>query len=218
MSSQGKRTRVRVDPRDEKYMLRVLDAWADTGFVAARTRAFVLLLWDGSIRTKAALALNAEDVVEDPKASRIVVRERVNERPCEANRYRSREFVLSARARKALAEYLRSVRTGGWLPNGRLQGPLFLSSTEPGSAKRLSARSALHWWETFQEKVRDHCTREYQLDDLVLSGRMDYLEASGGDSESLSDHSGISRRWAAEYRSDHKLSPAEVMKKLDKSR
>jgi len=199
-------------------MLRALEAWAHDGIVEARTRAFALLLWDGSIRTKAALALNAEDVVEDPTANRIVVRSAVKERPCEANRYRSREFVLSARTRSALADYLRVLRTGGWLPTGRLQGPLFVSSTGTGSPKRISSRSAIHWWDFFQEKVKSHCTRTYQLDDLVYSGRIAYLEASGGDSESLSDHSGISRRWASEYRSDHKLAPAEVMKKLDKSR
>jgi integrase len=220
MAPKGKRPRVRIVPEDEKFILTLLERWAtETGeFVALRTRAFVLLLWDGSIRTKAALALNAEDVVQDPKSRRITVRKNVIERPCEENRYRKRSFVLSERTRAALTDYLRAVRAGGWLPSERLEGPLFLSSTERGKGQRLSARSAIHWWDLFQSKAIKGTTREYQLDDVVYTGRLAYLEASGGDSESLSDHSGISRRWAAEYRSDHKLSPAEVMAKLDKRR
>lgn len=129
-----------------------------------------------------------------------------------------RSFVVSARTQQALAEYLRVVRQGGWLPTDRLEGPLFLSSVQPGSGQRLSKRTAIHWWETFQ---RDHgrcCSRTYTLDDLVYTGRLAYVNAADGNTDLLSDHSGISRRSAAEYRLASNVTPEDVMAKLDKCR
>jgi integrase len=219
MSPKGKRDRVVIEPSDEKRLLRALERWAASGdFVALRTRAFLLLLWDGAVRTSGALAMNAEDVVADPQARRVTVLKRVVQRACEENRYHARRIVVSDRAQQALAEYLRAVRQGGWLPTDRLEGPLFLSSVRPGSAQRLSTRSAIHWWETFQRDQAPDCSRTYQLDDVVYTGRLAYVKAAGGNTESLSNHSGISRRWAAEYRHDSNVTPENVMAKLDKRR
>jgi len=218
MTGKGKRTRVRIEASDEQRLLRALARCAETGdFLALRTRAFVLLLWDGALRTRAALALDAHEVVKDPRARAISVRREIMQRPCEENRYRARPLQLSARAQEALCAYLRAARELGWLPEG-LQGPLFVATVHQGDGQRLSARSAIHGWDVFQKQYTPECTREYELDDVVYSGRLAYLAAAGGDSNSLSEHSGISRRWAAEYRSEQKVSPADVMSKLDKRR
>jgi hypothetical protein len=145
------------------------------------------------------------------------VRREIIQRPCEENRYRERPLQLSARTQDALRAYLQAARELGWLPEG-LRGPLFVATVHQGDGQRLSPRSAIHGWDVFQKQFTSDCTREYELDDVVYSGRLAYLAAAGGDSDSLSEHSGISRRWAAEYRSEQKVSPADVMSKLDKRR
>jgi integrase len=213
----GKRARVPIEPNDQKRVLRALDRWADGGtFVALRTRAFVLLLWDGSVRTSGAIALNVEDVVKDPKARRPTVLKKIIQRACQANDYRARTIALSARAQDAIADYLRGAQLRGLLPPQRLQGPLFLADVGQEEGQRLSKRSAIHWWDTFQQKHVTGCSRMYQLEDVVYTGRLKFVKAAGGDTELLSDHAGISRRWAAEYRHDSNITPEDVMEKLDK--
>ena len=55
-------------------------------------------------------------------------------RPCEGNRYRKRPFLMSDRAREAMAEYLRLARSDGWLANSsRLEGPLWIASQPKGA-------------------------------------------------------------------------------------
>lgn len=218
MNPHGKRARLVIDPDDQKRLLRALQLWADSGeFVALRTRAFVLLLWDGSVRTGEALALNIEEVVKDSRSHRPAVVKVIEQRRRAENAYRGRSIVLSPRTRDAIRDYLEAARDGGWLPNGQLKGPLFLSTRHPGKAQRLSPRSASHWWEQFQEMHASDCSRAYQLEDVVMTGRVAYVRAAGGKTDSLSDHSGISRRWAAEYHSEPGPSPEEVMAKLHKS-
>ncbi len=216
---EGRRARVQIDPGDEKHLLRALERWAATDdIVAVRTRAFVLLLWDGAVRTRVALALNIEEVVKNPSAKRITVLRAVEQRPCEANRYRGRRFVMSERTRHAIADYLGVAREDGWLPGKRLRGPLFVASVHRGTGQRLSPRSAIYCWEMFQKTHVPDCSRLYELDDVVYTGRMAYLAAAGGDSESLSDHSGISRQWAAAHKQEATVLPEDVMARLDKSR
>jgi integrase len=213
-----KQARVAVDPGDEKRLLRALETWAKTdNFVALRTRAIALLLWDGAVRTSTALAMNVEDVV-DPYARRLTVRKRIVLRPSDGSNDVERMIAISARTRDALTHYLRAARKGGWLPGEWLRGPVFLSSLPRGASQRLSQRSAIHWWELFQKTHAPECSHEYELDDLVFSGRLAYAQASGKDPESLSNHAGISRRWAAEYMNDSNHTPQDVMAKLDKSR
>lgn len=206
-----------IEPSDEKRLLRALDQWADSGaLVALRTRAFVLLLWDGSVRTSGALALNVEDVVKDPKARRPTILKTVVQRACEANGHEARTIVLSARTQDAIEDYLRGAQLRGLLTQQRLRGPLFLADVNQEEGQRLSKRSAIHCWEMFQLKHVSGCSRLYQLEDVVYTGRLKFMKASGGDVELLSDHAGISRRSAAEYRHDSQLSPLDVMEKLDK--
>jgi integrase len=208
---------VAIEPRDATRLVRALHRWADTGnLVGLRTRALVFLLWDGAIRTSLALGMNVEDVI-DHKAGPPTVATRVVVRPPEESNHFDRTIVLSARTQDALTKYLRAAKKGGWLPDG-LRGPVFLSSTPLGAGQRLSQRSAIHWWELFQRTHASECSREYELDDVVHTGRLAYAEASGRDVESLSNHAGISRRWAAEYMSDSKHSPEDVMAKLNKRR
>ena len=144
MAYKGKRPRVVIERSDEKRLLRALDSWADTGdFVALRTRAFVLLLWDGALRTKEALHLNAQDVVKDPIAQSVQVLRTVALKPRGAAKIKPRHFALSTRARQALVPYLQVVRRDGWLPTRRLEGPLFLSSYHHGKGKRLARGTAI---------------------------------------------------------------------------
>jgi integrase len=219
MNPKGKLKRVVIDPSDEKRLHGALERWAAGGdFVPLRTRAFLLLLWDGSVRTSGALAMNVEDVVRDPGARRVSVLKRVVQPARDENGHRQRSFVVSARAQQAIADYVRAVRYGGWLPTDWLEGPLFLSSVQPGSGQRLSMRNAIHWWETFQRDHTRDCSRTYTLDDLVYTGRLAYVAAADGNIASLAEHSGISRRSAAEYRLGSNLTPEDVMAKLDRRR
>jgi hypothetical protein len=162
--------------------------------------------------------MNAEDVVRDARARRVTILRRVAQRARDEGDHRQRSFVVSARAQEAVAEYLRAARNGGWLPTDRLEGPLFLSSVQPGSGQRLSKRTAIYWWETFQRDQAQDCSRAYSLDDLVYTGRLAYVAAADGNTDSLSDHSGISRRSAVEYGLGSNVTPEEVMAKLDQSR
>src|SRR5437868_5671719 len=72
------------------------------GFVGYRTRAFVYLLWDGALRTGAAMWLDIEELVKDRTASRIHVVQEPVMRACEGNKYRERRFVMSDRTRDAI--------------------------------------------------------------------------------------------------------------------
>ncbi|HEX7478444.1 MAG TPA: hypothetical protein VF331_11600, partial [Polyangiales bacterium] len=42
-------------------------------------------------------------------------------------------------------------------------------------------------------------TRDYQLDDLVLTGRVAFLRAARGSTEALSQHASVTAKWAATY-------------------
>lgn len=214
----GKRKRVEIDSADAKQIVRAMEAWAKTGdFVALRTRAFVYLLWDGSLRTKAALSLNAEEVVTSPTTLRVV--KEVVQRPCEGNRYRELRFFISDRTRDAIKDYLGIVRRDGWLPTERFEGPLFLSSYHKGEGKRLSRRTAIHSWQVLLEE-HAQVSQDYQLDDVVYTGRLAFLRAAGGDSTLLSQHAAISEIWASTgYRDEpSKGSPKDVLARLNKAR
>ena len=119
-----------IDQADQNRIIAALERLPDKeGLVGHRTRAFVYLLWDGALRTGAALWLNIEEVVKDPTVSRIHVVQEPVMRPCEGTKYRERRFGMSDRARDAIADYLREARRGGWLASGSpLEGPLWLST------------------------------------------------------------------------------------------
>ena len=195
-----------IDKTDQNRIIAGLERLPDKeGFVGYRTRAFVYLLWDGALRTGAALWLNIEEVVKDPSAARIHVVEEPLMRPCEGNKYRERRFVMSTRARDAIADYLKESRRDGWLANGsRLAGPLWISSHPAGSQQRMSRRTAMQAWKTFLEGV-PNVSSDYQLDDVVLTGRVDFANMANASPELISEHAGIGTKAAAKY-SDHMAS------------
>jgi hypothetical protein len=196
------RNAIPIERRDQTRIIAALERLPDKeGFVGYRTRAFVYLLWDGALRTGAAIWLNAEEVVKDPKASRIHVVEEPVMRPCEGNKYRERRFVMGVRARDAIADYLREARSGGWLANGnRLEGPLWISTYPAGAQQRMSRRTAMQAWKTFLHGVSG-LSADYQLDDVVLTGRILFAEKAQGRSDLISEHAGISAKWATHYSS-----------------
>ncbi|HEX7476800.1 MAG TPA: hypothetical protein VF331_03270, partial [Polyangiales bacterium] len=71
-----------------------------------------------------------------------------------------------------------------------------------GTQQRMSQRMAMQAWRTFTEDVK--VSREYQLDDLVLTGRVALLRAAQGSTEAVAEHAGISPKWAGHY-SEHLL-------------
>jgi len=188
---------------DQNRIIAALERLPDKeGLVGHRTRAFVYLLWDGALRTGAALWLNIEEVVKDPAASRIHVVQEPVMRPCEGNKFRERRFVMSDRARDAIADYLKEARSGGWLANAsRLQGPLWISTQAVGAQQRMSRRTAMVAWKTFLEGVAG-VSEDYQLDDVVLTGRVAFAKAANASPELMSEHAGIGAKAAARY-SDH---------------
>jgi site-specific recombinase XerD len=192
-----------LDQAAQKRIISALERLPDKeGLVGHRTRAFVYLLWDGALRTGAAIWLNIEEVVKDPTVSRIHVVQEPVMRPCEGNKYRERRFVMSDRAREAIADYLREARSGGWLANAsRLEGPLWISTQPVGTQQRMSRRTAMQAWKTFLEGVPG-ISEDYQLDDIVLTGRVAFATAANASPELISEHAGIGTKAAARY-SDH---------------
>lgn len=191
-----------IDPRDQTRILGALERAADTGdFLALRTRAFIYVLWDGALRPGLAVSLDIEDVVKGASASRIHVLEEAVLRPSEATRYRPRTFLISPRSRDAIADYLKAVRSEGWLANAaRLEGPLWISTHHRGTQQRMSQRTAMQAWHTFQQGVSG-LTQEYQLDDVVVTARVEFTRRVKGNraAEVLAEHAGISSQWAGHY-------------------
>ena len=55
-------------------------------------------------------------------------------------------------------------------------------------------------WRTFLDGVSG-LSAEYQLEDLVLTGRILFAEKAHGRSDLISEHAGISPKWATHYSS-----------------
>jgi integrase len=199
-----------IDPRDQSRLLAGLERGTETGdFLDLRIRAFMYLLWDGALRPGLAVALDIEDVVKDPVASRIQVLEEAVLHSCEATQYRKRPFLISPRARDAIAAYLKVARSEGWLASPkRLEGPLWISTHHHGTQQRMSQRTAMQAWHTLQQGLSG-LSQEYQLDDVMLTARVEFMRRVKGSraAEILAEHAGISSKWAGHY-SDH-LSSAE---------
>ena len=196
------RKAVVIEPRDQSRIAAALERWPEAeGFVGWRTRAFVYLLWDGALRTGAAIWLNIEEVAREA-SGRIQVAQQAVLRPSEGNRYRGREVVMSDRARDAIADYLKFARAEGWLAKAsRLKGPLWISTQPQGEQKRMSQRTAVQAWHSFIGSVKGLSSDEHQLDDIVLTGRVEFLQAAKS-TDVMSEHAGISPKWAGHY-SDH---------------
>jgi integrase len=193
-----------LDSRDQIRIVAALERWPEQeGFVGLRTRAFVYLLWDGALRTGAAIWLNIEEVVRDSAGSRIHVVEQAVLRPCEGNKYQRRSFDMTDRTRAAIADYLKVARSDGWLASGsRLKGPLWIATQPQGAQKRMSQRTAVQAWHSFIGSVKGLSHDNYQLDDVVLTGRVEFARAADASPELISQHAGIGTKAATRY-SDH---------------
>ncbi len=198
-----------IEARDQNRLLAALERGTETDdFLDLRTRAFMYLLWDGALRPGLAVALNIEDVVKDPVASRIHVLDEAVLRSSEATQYRPRPFLISPRARDAIADYLKVARRDGWLASSkRLEGPLWISTHHHGTQQRMSQRTATQAWHTLQQGLSG-LSQEYQLDDVMLTARVEFMRRVKGSraAEILAEHAGISSKWAGHY-SDHLSSP-----------
>lgn len=208
-----------LDARDQLRIVAALERWPEQeGFVGLRTRAFVYLLWDGALRTGAAIWLNIEEVVRDSAGSRIHVVEQAVLRPCEGNKYRRRPFDMTDRTRAAIADYLKVARSDGWLASGsRLKGPLWIATQPQGAQKRMSQRTAVQAWHSFIGSVKGLNHDNYQLDDVVLTGRVEFARAADASPELISQHAGIGTKAATRY-SDHltsQSSPRDVISQLN---
>ena len=178
------RKSVVIAPADLTRIFDALERRAGSGdFFALRTRAFVYLLADGVLKTKAAIWLNAEEVVQDPSAKRIRVVQEAVQRPSEANQYRKRKILMTDRTRDAIAEYLEVARNEGWFPHGRLKGPLWIATEHRGTLQRLSQRTAMAVWRKFLDEVK--VAQDYQLEDIVFTGRVRFLELANGNLDAL---------------------------------
>jgi hypothetical protein len=213
------RKSVVIAPADLTRIFDELERRARSGdFLALRTRAFVYLLADGVLKTKAAIWLNAEEVVQDPSGKRIRVVQEAVQRPSEANQYRKRKILMTDRTREAIAEYLAVARNEGWFPHGRLKGPLWIATEHRGTLQRLSQRTAMAVWRKFLDEV--NVAQDYQLEDIVFTGRVRFLELAKGNLDVLVEHTGVSRGTAALYREHLLQSPSstarEVLSELNK--
>jgi integrase len=192
-----------MDARDQARIVAALERWPEQeGFVGYRTRAFVYLLWDGALRTGSAIALNIEEVVRDSAGSRIHIVEQAILRACEANKYRPRPFEMTERARGAIADYLKVARNEEWLISARLTGPLWIATQPQGAQKRMSQRTAVQAWHTFIGAGKGLSSYDFQLDDVVLTGRVAFAKAANASSELISAHAGIGTKAATRY-SEH---------------
>jgi hypothetical protein len=119
-----------------------------------------------------------------------------------------RQFLISPRARDAIADYLKVARRDGWLASSkRLEGPLWISTHHHGTQQRMSQRTATQAWHTLQQGLSG-LSQEYQLDDVMLTARVEFMRRVKGSraAEILAEHAGISSKWAGHY-SDHLSSP-----------
>lgn len=176
----SKRNRIRH--ADQQQIVFGLESRAQSGsFLALRTRAFTYLLWDGALRTQAALALDARDVAASPEDGIPDAIERANPR--------SPQFRMRVRTRNALSKYLQAARLNP-------AGPLWVSHRTPSI--RVSRQTVAHSWRRSLSGLL--LSQPYTLDDLVYTGRLHFLKAAGGNTELLAKHAGITPSQASRYR------------------
>ena len=60
----------------------------------------------------------------------------------------------------------------------------------------MARRTMIHAWRDFLDQ-HTRVKTKYSVDDIVYTGRLDFLRASGGDSSQLSEHAGLTEEWAA---------------------
>jgi integrase len=169
-----------IDDGDRGRILAALTQWAASGsFYALRTRALILLVWGSALRLSEALALNIDQILEDPTLDRLgrirgtalVRADQSKGRRKGPRRWNSSgAFVLTKPARIALREYLAECHKRGWvtLPVKR-DTPLFVTvkggkSKGAPSRERLGKRAAQRSWTEVQKRAKVH--EHYRFHDL----------------------------------------------------
>ena len=133
-----------------------------------RTAALVLLVWGSALKLSEALALNVDQVLQDPTRAKLTpIRETAYLRADQASV--PGPFIISREAREALGRYLRELIDREWLtlPSS---GPLFLTikggrTKGAQSRQRLGKRAAQLCFEQLQDKVAIRGAR-YRFGDL----------------------------------------------------
>jgi site-specific recombinase XerD len=121
-----------------------------------RTNALVLLGWGSALKLSEVLALNVDQVLQDPTRAKLTpIRETGYLRADQTSA--AGPFILSAHAREALARYLRELIDREWLTLPS-EGPLFVTM-KGGRTKgavsrlRLGKRAAQLCFEQLQDRA-----------------------------------------------------------------
>lgn len=181
--TENSRKCAEISADEEARIVAAFDDWTASGdVIALRTRALAYLLWDGGMRTQAAIDLDLADVCMG--MCRVQKKFQVG----------NRTVVIGSRASRSISAYLAAVfgKNGPALP---YDGPLFSSSKN--SKTRMSKRTAIHCWHEFLETPPGKLA--YQLDDLVFTGRLKFLRQVGGNTAALAAHAGVTLAWAGQY-------------------
>jgi integrase len=141
---------------DRRRVVSALAEWARSGsIVGLRTQAMVTLTADTGLRAIEVTRLNVDQVLE--RRADYAIATRGHLRPAQAKGKVGGPFVISARARRALAAYLRAAVGAGWLTWPAPRGtPLFIGHRGHAGAAghgRLTKRSAQHCWHEAQRRA-----------------------------------------------------------------
>lgn len=170
-----------IDDHDRGKLLATLTQWAaGRSFLALRTRALVLLAWGSALRISELLALNVDQVLEDPRAATLgrirstgyVRGEQSKGRRKGPQRWTSAgTFIITKPARAALRDYLIEALERGYLTlPASSSSPLFVAlKGRVGKGQkvrrgRLGKRAAQSTWDTVQRKAGLH--DPYRFHDL----------------------------------------------------
>lgn len=172
-----------IEPADRAKILRVLSDVKRGSFVALRDRAIVITAWGSALRLSEVLALDLDQILEDPRASTLgrlrgtvyMRGEQTKGRRKGPRRWNSAgTVVLPKRARLAIREYLNETIKRGWLTLPAPRGtPVFLAikhgrANRDGVRKplrsRLGKRAAQRAWQLIQ--LRAGLLQLYRFHDL----------------------------------------------------
>lgn len=183
-----------IEDSDRARVLSTSAKWASSGdFNALRTHALVLLAWGSALRLKEAIALDLDQVLEDPTSEKIGrLRASAFVRPEQSKGSRKGKstwtsaglFLITKQARAALRAYLEECIKRGWLTLPAPKGtPLFITikggrTKGALSRQRLSKRAAQHTWGQLQ--LRAGIATAYNFQDLRHDSLTRIGEASDG--------------------------------------
>lgn len=187
-----------IEPSDRDKILRTLTEWSHSkSFLSLRTAAIVLTAWGSALRLSELLALNLDQLLEDPKGETLgrlrgtvyVRAEQSKGRRKGAARWNSAgSIVLTKRSRQALRAYLLEAIRRGWLTLPAPEGtPVFLAiklgkprrdGTRPANHSRLGKRATQHSWTQLQ--IRAGVMDVYRYHDLRHDALTRIGHVSGG--------------------------------------